>query len=147
MGGCCTKGGGDTDSVNIDRKSDKASLLDANSKNSSKYLSNPNSNRTTKSLERESSASSAMSDGELDDLHRVVPAELGQFVIKKMNNKTLDRLWKHLDEDGSGQIERDEVLNILQWMAVLYVAFRFRVQFKYTLHILRYCVYHIIHIY
>merc|ERR1711971_713136 len=72
--------------------------------------------------------SPAPADTELDELHLVRASELGQFVIKKMNNKTLDRLWKHLDEDNSGQIERTEVLNILQWMSVLYVAFRFRQQ-------------------
>ena len=66
-------------------------------------------------------------DTEVDELHRVNASELGKFVIKKMNNKTLDRLWKHLDEDNSGHISREEVLNILQWMSVLYVAFRFRV--------------------
>mmetsp|Transcript_31439 Transcript_31439/g.50925 ORF Transcript_31439/g.50925 Transcript_31439/m.50925 type:complete len:172 (-) Transcript_31439:352-867(-) len=74
------------------------------------------------------SASETDDDTELDELHRVTPVELGNFVVKKMNNKTLDRLWRHLDEDGSGEIERDEVLNILQWMAVLYVAFRFKQQ-------------------
>ena len=119
MGGCCTRGGDDTDAVNTDRKGDNketAPLKDGLSNQMSKHSS----------LET-TSTHSTISDGELDDLHRVIPAELGQFVIKKMNNKTLDRLWKHLDEDGSGQIERDEVLNILQWMAVLYVAFRFRV--------------------
>ena len=69
---------------------------------------------------------SKTNDG-IDDLHRIIPAELGQLVTKKMNNKTLDRLWKHLDEDGSKEIGRDDVLNVLQWMGVLYIAFRFRV--------------------
>ena len=125
MGGCCTRGGGDTDSVNTDRNKDKEKESDPLI-NNNKFdkLSNPYSNRTNKS---DTSISSAASDGEVDELHRVNATELGDFVLKKMNNKTLDRLWKHLDEDGSGQIERKEVLNILQWMAVLYVAFRFRV--------------------
>merc|ERR1719237_672813 len=79
-------------------------------------------------LDRVDSTPIDANDTEVDELHRVNATELGQFVLKKMNNKTLDRLWKHLDEDGSGQIEREEVLNILQWMAVLYVAFRFRQQ-------------------
>jgi len=63
---------------------------------------------------------------DLDALHRVNASELGQFVINKMDGKTLDRLWKHLDEDNSGVISRGEVLNSLVWMAVLYAAFRFR---------------------
>ena len=71
--------------------------------------------------------SSSESSVDKDDLHFVSPEELGQFILKKMNNKTLNRLWKHLDEDGVGYIIQDEVLNILQWMSVLYVAFRFRV--------------------
>ena len=71
---------------------------------------------------------------EIDDLHRVIPAELGQFFIDKTNNKALDtcliimdRVWKHLDETGSGRIKRDQILDMLQWMAVLYVTYRFRV--------------------
>ena len=63
----------------------------------------------------------------IDELHRVNASELGSFITKKMNNRTLDRLWKHLDEDDSGHISHEKVLNILQWMSVLYVAFRFRV--------------------
>jgi len=66
-------------------------------------------------------------DGDsLDELHCVGAMELGEFVRKQMSTKTLNRLWTHLDEDDSGEIERTELLNILQWMAVLYVAFRFR---------------------
>merc|ERR1719464_164086 len=72
--------------------------------------------------------SPAPADTELDELHLVRASELGQFVMKKMNKKTVDRLWKHLDEDNSEHIGRTEVLNSLQWMSVLYVAFRFRQQ-------------------
>eukprot|EP00485_Elphidium_margaritaceum_P003662 CAMPEP_0202702886 /NCGR_PEP_ID=MMETSP1385-20130828/15811_1 /ASSEMBLY_ACC=CAM_ASM_000861 /TAXON_ID=933848 /ORGANISM="Elphidium margaritaceum" /LENGTH=171 /DNA_ID=CAMNT_0049360633 /DNA_START=37 /DNA_END=552 /DNA_ORIENTATION=+ len=79
---------------------------------------------TESSIEWQSSGGDDTS--EIDAMHRVSAVELGDFVVKRMNNKTLDRLWQHLDEDGSGQIESDEVLNILQWMGVLYVAYRFK---------------------
>merc|ERR1719319_399931 len=119
MGGCCTKGGQTTSDVNTTRtkNSEKDHLMATDSNYSSGSASTPGTE-----------ASSYGSDAEMDELHRIEPAELGRFVLKKMNNKTLDRLWKHLDEHNSGQIERTEVLNILQWMSVLYVAFRFRQQ-------------------
>eukprot|EP01083_Nonionella_stella_P172913 594782_1 len=76
--------------------------------------------------ETEDSSSAVTTDLELDEVHRVTATELGNFVLSNMNKKTLNHLWKHLDEDGSGEIERREVLNILQWMSVLYVAWRFK---------------------
>lgn len=74
------------------------------------------------------SASKKKKTTDMDDLHYVDYAELGNFILKKMNTKTLNRLWRHLDEDAQGHIEKEEVLNILQFTAVLYVAFRFKVQ-------------------
>ena len=68
----------------------------------------------------------------LDDVHLVVPEELGYFMIRKMNNKTLDRIWIHLDKDGTGEVDEYDILNVLQWMAVLYVAFVFRVQYSHN---------------
>eukprot|EP01083_Nonionella_stella_P053202 140830_1 len=124
MGTCCSKGVSAAD-INVvdrtkqyetddDRRNMKGNGHTAGTK---KHHNDGNSTSISSSIE-----------SEMDELHRVSAVELGQFVLKKMNNKTLDRLWKHLDEDNKGQIERDEVLNILQWMAVLYVAFRFRQQ-------------------
>jgi len=63
---------------------------------------------------------------EVDEIHLVSATDLGAFVIKKMSSKTLDKLWKNLDVDECGEIDRTQVLNILMWMSVLYVAFRFR---------------------
>jgi len=63
---------------------------------------------------------------EVDEIHLVSATDLGAFVIKKMSSKTLDKLWKNLDVDECGEIDRTQVLNILLWMSVLYVAFRFR---------------------
>eukprot|EP01083_Nonionella_stella_P196274 722335_1 len=76
--------------------------------------------------ETEDSSSAVTTDLELDEVHRVTATELGNFVLSNMNKKTLNHLWKHLDEDGSGEIERREVLTILQWMSVLYVTWRFK---------------------
>lgn len=122
MGGCCTKGG-QTNDVNTTRtkNSEKDNLINTTDSN---FSAGSVDTLTTASPGTEQSFGS---DSEMDELHRIDPSELGRFVLKKMNNKTLDRLWKHLDEHNSGQIEREEVLNILQWMAVLFVAFRFRV--------------------
>lgn len=63
-----------------------------------------------------------------DDLHNVDFLALSEFILKKMTPNTMKRLWKHLDPDGSGFIENDEVLNALQFTAVLFVAFRYKVK-------------------
>ena len=55
------------------------------------------------------------------------PTDLGEFVTNKINQKTLDKLWKYLDKDNSARIERGEVLNVLHCMAVLHVAVQFKV--------------------
>eukprot|EP01084_Bolivina_argentea_P237254 398780_1 len=111
MGGCCSRGNGQESEPDTEVKGRRvqtetdpliAKQKDSTSVDTDKLKSNKNN------VEASSSASSSYDD--LDDLHRVKPSELGGFVLKKMNSKTLDRLWKHLDEDGSGQIERDEVL-------------------------------------
>eukprot|EP00483_Globobulimina_turgida_P007597 UN07612 len=112
MGSCCSKGISAEDINTVDRTKQYETGQDgpASNKKIAGKLHKPHDGEPT----------------EMDEFHQVTATELGKFVLKKMNNKTLDRLWKHLDEDATGQIERDEVLSILQWMAVLYVAFRFR---------------------
>jgi len=149
MGDCCSKGGTTNDASTTNRTkaetgkdpliSNDAVAAQAQTADSGNTAApaaetgvptSPDSASIASSVfDRENSGSvTSDNDTEVDELHRVNASELGKFVIKKMNNKTLDRLWKHLDEDNSGHISRDEVLNILQWMSVLYVAFRFRQQ-------------------
>ena len=150
MGDCCSKGGNANDASTTDRTktaetgktplvgadaiaAQDAALYGGNTAAAAAEPASPSDAPLTPSItnvfdaENSGSVTSDSNDTEVDELHRVNASELGKFVIKKMNNKTLDRLWKHLDEDQTGHISREEVLNILQWMSVLYVAFRFRV--------------------
>ena len=107
MGICCTRGATRPDYVNTDRSAHKQSTIHCStSESESKY-----------------DADDSTTD-ELD--HRVNAADLGHFLHYRMTNKVLDRVWKHLDENNSG-IERTDILNVLQWMAVLYMAYRYRV--------------------
>ena len=68
-------------------------------------------------------------DTRMDDSHRISIDELRRFVMTRMNSNTIDRLWNLLDGDGTGEIERNdpEILGVLQWMGVLFIAFQFRV--------------------
>ena len=61
-----------------------------------------------------------------DDLNHVELSELSIFILKKVNNKTIDRLWKHLRDDNN-QVTKKDVLPTLQFTAVLYIAYRYRV--------------------
>lgn len=147
---CCSKGGSTNDASTTNRATEtgktplvgndgiaQADLYGGNTAAAAAEPSSPSGSAAPSAAsmasvvmdpENSESVTSDSNDTEVDELHRVNASELGKFVIKKMNNKTLDRLWKHLDEDQTGHISRDEVLNILQWMSVLYVAFRFRQQ-------------------
>ena len=53
--------------------------------------------------------------------------DMGAFMLKKMTNKTVSKLWSHIDEDDSGGIEADEVLSLMTFTAVLYDAYKNRV--------------------
>ena len=46
-----------------------------------------------------------------------------------MNKVTLDVLWKHLnDKISDNKIKRNNVIDVLQFSATLYVAFRYRIK-------------------
>ena len=65
---------------------------------------------------------------ELDELHRFSPAELSQFVLKKLDSQIMDRLWKHIDKDGTGHLKRKLlILRILAYLSVSYVTYRYEV--------------------
>ena len=50
------------------------------------------------------------------------------FNSTKMKKVTIDKLWKHLDDDGSGVIERGEIKGCLDLASKLCVAYRFTEQ-------------------
>ena len=61
-------------------------------------------------------------DPELVDI-----GDMGSFMLGKMTDKTVNKLWTHIDESGSGLIGHDEVLSLMTFTAVLYNAYKQRV--------------------
>ena len=64
----------------------------------------------------------------VDELNRVEIKDLSVFILKKVNNKTIDRLWRHLS-DKNGLITANDIHSTLQFTAVLFIAYRYRVKF------------------
>lgn len=63
---------------------------------------------------------------EKNDLNHVEISDLRAFILEKVNNKTMDRLWKHIS-DESQRITSNDILSTLQFTAVLFIAYRYRV--------------------
>eukprot|EP01084_Bolivina_argentea_P162974 283569_1 len=61
----------------------------------------------------------------IDALHTITALELSEFVSKKINSQTIDRLWKHMT-DGKSHIGKNQIISALQFTGVLYVAFKYR---------------------
>eukprot|EP01083_Nonionella_stella_P163592 538927_1 len=65
-------------------------------------------------------------DTKLDKLYDFTAAELGNFVLKKVDpgNETLNHMWTLIDKNESDQICAHQVLAVLQDISILYVSLR-----------------------
>ena len=61
------------------------------------------------------------------ELEQVDIGDMGVFMIEKMTSQTMSKLWSHIDEDENGCIEADEVLSLMTFTAVLYNAYKNRI--------------------
>ena len=123
MGTCCTRGATPPDFINTDRSVN----IKSDYSTQKQYTIDCSTSDSESKHDTDDSISYSMTD-ELDNLHHQINmTELGQFIRQQMNNKTLELLWKHLDEHDSKQIERRDMFNVLECMVVLYVSFRYRV--------------------
>jgi len=63
-----------------------------------------------------------------DDLHNIPIADLANYILTAMNPGAIAKVWQHLDPNKSGFIDKKDIINLLIFTTVSYIAQKLKAQ-------------------